>query len=96
MEVQGLQREKQQLRELMQRQGRLVGQLQGELGSATLNNTLLQRQQARLADAVEQLLALVNHCNGKTEPPTLPLMQDQNKSNYHAHHIYYDLPYVIT
>ncbi|XP_061673603.1 angiopoietin-2b [Syngnathoides biaculeatus] len=73
-ELQGLQREKQQLRELMQRQSRLVGQLQGDLGGATLNNTLLQRQQSQLADTVEQLLALVNNCNEishlpKQEPP---------------------------
>ncbi|XP_057684758.1 angiopoietin-2b [Corythoichthys intestinalis] len=68
-ELQSLQREKQQLRELMQRQSGLVSQLQGELGSATFNNTLLQRQQTRLADTVEQLQALVNHCNEISHVP---------------------------
>ncbi|XP_077363168.1 angiopoietin-2b [Festucalex cinctus] len=69
MELQGLQREKQQLQEVMQRQSRLVGQLQGELAGATFNNTLLQRQQAQLTDTVEQLLALVNHCNEISHVP---------------------------
>ncbi|KAI3358432.1 hypothetical protein L3Q82_014859 [Scortum barcoo] len=62
-ELQGLQGEKQQLQELLERQSRLVSQLQGELGSSTLNSTLLQRQQAVLTDTVQQLLAMVNHCN---------------------------------
>lgn len=66
-ELQGLQGEKQQLQELLERQSRLVSQLQGELGSSTLNSTLLQRQQAVLTDTVQQLLAMVNHCNGKAE-----------------------------
>lgn len=59
--------EKQQLHELVERQSQLVSQLQGELGSSTLNSTLLQRQQAVLSDTVQQLLAMVNHCNGKAE-----------------------------
>lgn len=73
-ELLGLQSEKQQLQELLERQSRLVGQLQGELGSSTLNSTLLQRQQAVLTDTVQQLLAMVNHCNGKAEgsPPPSP------------------------
>lgn len=66
-ELQGLEGEKQQLQELLERQSRLVSQLQGELGSSTLNSTLLQRQQAVLTDTVQQLLAKVNHCNGKAE-----------------------------
>ncbi len=66
-ELQGLQGEKQQLQELLEKQSQLVSQLQGELGSSTLNSTLLQRQQAVLTDTVQQLLAIVNHCNGKAE-----------------------------
>ncbi|KAF7662834.1 hypothetical protein LDENG_00226530 [Lucifuga dentata] len=62
-ELQGLQSEKQQLQELLERQSRLVSQLQGELGSSMYNSTLLQRQQAVLSDTVQQLLAMVNHCN---------------------------------
>lgn len=61
--------EKQQLQELLERQSRLVSQLQGELGSSTLNSTLLQRQQAVLADTVQQLLAMVNHCNEISNVP---------------------------
>lgn len=66
-ELQGLESEKQQLQELLERQSRLVSQLQGELGSSTVNSTLLQRQQAVLTDTVQQLLAMVNHCNGKAD-----------------------------
>lgn len=66
-ELQGLQSEKRQLQQLVERQSRLVGQLQGELVSSTLNSTLLQRQQAVLTDTVQQLLAMVNHCNGEAE-----------------------------
>lgn len=64
-ELQGLQSEKLQLQELLERQSGLVTQLQGELGSSTLNSTLLQRQQAVLTDTVQQLLAMINHCNSK-------------------------------
>lgn len=63
--LQGLESEKHQLQELLERQSRLVNQLQGELGSSTLNSSLLQRQQSVLTDTVQQLLAMVNHCNGK-------------------------------
>lgn len=66
-ELQGLQSEKQQLQELLERQSRLVSQLQGELGSSMLNSTLLQRQQAMLTGTVQQLLAMVNNCNGKAQ-----------------------------
>ncbi|KAM7383992.1 hypothetical protein PAMA_011373 [Pampus argenteus] len=62
-ELQGLRSEKQQLQQHLERQSRVVSQLQGELGSSTLNSTLLQRQQAVLTDTVQQLLAMVNHCN---------------------------------
>ncbi|KAA8586109.1 hypothetical protein FQN60_007678 [Etheostoma spectabile] len=68
-ELQGLQSEKQQLQELLERQSRLVSQFQGELGSSPLNGTSLQRQQVALTDTVQQLLALVNHCNEITNMP---------------------------
>ncbi|XP_058474469.1 angiopoietin-2b [Solea solea] len=68
-ELQGLQSEKQQLQELLERQSRLVGQLQGELGSSTLNSTLIQRQQAVLTDTVQQLLTMVSHCNEISNMP---------------------------
>uniref|UniRef100_A0A8C5EEJ0 Angiopoietin-2-like n=1 Tax=Gouania willdenowi TaxID=441366 RepID=A0A8C5EEJ0_GOUWI len=66
-ELHGLQSEKQQLQELLEKQSKLVSQLQGELGSSTLNSTTLQRQQAVLTDTVQQLLAMVNHCNGAVQ-----------------------------
>ncbi|XP_076006024.1 angiopoietin-2b [Genypterus blacodes] len=62
-ELQGLQSEKLQVQELLEKQSGLVSQLQGELGSSTHNSTLLQRQQAVLSDTVQQLLARVKHCN---------------------------------
>ncbi|XP_060916109.1 angiopoietin-2b [Labrus mixtus] len=68
-ELQGMQSEKQQLQELLERQSRMVSQLQGELGSSMLNSTLLQRQQAVLTDTVQQLLAMVNHCNEISNTP---------------------------
>ncbi|XP_029023064.1 angiopoietin-2b [Betta splendens] len=68
-ELQGLQGEKQQLQELLESQSQLVSQLQGELGSSTLNSTLLQRQQAMLTDTVQQLLAMVKHCNEISNVP---------------------------
>ncbi|XP_028284734.1 angiopoietin-2b [Parambassis ranga] len=68
-ELQGLQSEKLQLQELLERQSGLVTQLQGELGSSTLNSTLLQRQQAVLTDTVQQLLAMINHCNEISNMP---------------------------
>ncbi|XP_013875183.1 angiopoietin-2b [Austrofundulus limnaeus] len=73
-ELQGLQNEKQQLQDLMERQSRLVSQLQGELGSSTLNSTSLQRQQAVLTDTVQQLLTKVHQCNEiSNEPKNDPL-----------------------
>jgi len=68
-ELQGLQQEKQQLQEVLDRQSHLVSQLQGEVDGSTANSTLLQRQQALLTNSVQQLLALVNHCNGKSLSP---------------------------
>uniref|UniRef100_A0AAZ3NT79 Fibrinogen C-terminal domain-containing protein n=1 Tax=Oncorhynchus tshawytscha TaxID=74940 RepID=A0AAZ3NT79_ONCTS len=68
-ELQDLQREKQQLQDMLERQRRLVTQLNGELGTSTHNSTLLQKQQAVLTDTVQQLLAMVTHCN---DIPTTP------------------------
>uniref|UniRef100_A0A3B3V961 Angiopoietin 2b n=1 Tax=Poecilia latipinna TaxID=48699 RepID=A0A3B3V961_9TELE len=60
-ELQDLQGEKQQLQDVLERQSRLVSQLEGELGSSTLNSTTLQRQ----TDTVEQLPTRVRQCNGE-------------------------------
>uniref|UniRef100_A0A8C7GYP5 Angiopoietin 2b n=1 Tax=Oncorhynchus kisutch TaxID=8019 RepID=A0A8C7GYP5_ONCKI len=68
-ELQDLQREKQQLQDMLERQRHLVSQLNGELGTSTHNSTLLQKQQAILTDTVQQLLAMVTHCN---DIPTTP------------------------
>lgn len=62
----GLESEKEQLQELVQRQSQTVSQLQAEVGSSVRNSTLMQRQQAALMDTVQQLLAMVNNCKGKT------------------------------
>ncbi|XP_036398615.1 angiopoietin-2-like isoform X3 [Megalops cyprinoides] len=64
-ELQVLQQEKLQLEQLLERQSRLVTHLEGELGSATRNSTQLQRQQGALTETVQQLLAMVTHCNAK-------------------------------
>lgn len=64
-ELQGLEREKEHLQELVERQSQTVSQLQAEVGSSMRNSTLMQRQQATLMDTVQQLLAMVNNCKGK-------------------------------
>uniref|UniRef100_A0AAZ3S795 Angiopoietin-1/2/4 domain-containing protein n=2 Tax=Oncorhynchus tshawytscha TaxID=74940 RepID=A0AAZ3S795_ONCTS len=66
-ELQGLQRERQQLQDMLERQRRLVTQLHGELGTSTHTSTRLQKQQGILTDTVEQLLAMVTHCNGERD-----------------------------
>ncbi|XP_051519323.1 angiopoietin-2-like isoform X2 [Myxocyprinus asiaticus] len=67
-ELQAIQQEKQQLLELLERQSHLVNVLEGDLASSTRNSTLLQRQQATLTDTVQQLLAVVSHCNDISAP----------------------------
>ncbi|XP_036371732.1 angiopoietin-2b isoform X3 [Megalops cyprinoides] len=64
-ELQALQQDKVQLQELLDRQSRLVTQLEGELGSSTRNSSLLQRQQATLMESMQQIMAMVTHCNGQ-------------------------------
>lgn len=68
-ELQGLESEKEQLQELVERQSQTVRQLQAEVGSSMHNSTLMQRQQAVLVDTVQQLLAMVNNCKGKAAGP---------------------------
>jgi len=75
-ELHGLQSEKRQLQELVERQSGLVSQLQGELVSSTLNSTSLQRQQAALTDTVQQLLAMANRCNGEAQAVSVRRAQD--------------------
>lgn len=65
-ELQGLESEKEQLQQLVERQSRTVSQLQAEVGSSVHNSTVMQRQQAVLMDTVQQLLAMVNNCKGET------------------------------
>lgn len=65
--------EKEQLQELVERQSQTVRQLQAEVGSSMHNSTLMQRQQAVLVDTVQQLLAMVNNCKGKTGGPRATL-----------------------
>lgn len=66
-ELQGLESEKEQLQQLVERQSQTVSQLQAEVGSSMHNSTLMQRQQAVLMDTVQQLLAMVNNCKGETD-----------------------------
>ncbi|CAL8297618.1 unnamed protein product [Lota lota] len=92
-ELQGLQQEKQQLQELLDRQSRLVGQLQGEVDGSTANSSLLQRQQALLTNSVQQLLAMVNHCNeisttAKEEPASFRDCADILRSGVKDNGIY--------
>uniref|UniRef100_A0A8C4SN43 Angiopoietin 2b n=1 Tax=Erpetoichthys calabaricus TaxID=27687 RepID=A0A8C4SN43_ERPCA len=63
-ELQILKAEKLQLQELLMRQSGLIEELDKELVAATLNSTLLQRQQSSLMETVHQLLNMVTQCNG--------------------------------
>ncbi|XP_065148510.1 angiopoietin-2b [Paramisgurnus dabryanus] len=67
-ELQVIQQEKQHLLDQLDRQSHLVTLLEGELASSTRNSTLLQRQQATITDTVQQLLAMVTHCNDISAP----------------------------
>ncbi|MGH0164740.1 UNVERIFIED_CONTAM: hypothetical protein FKN15_057699 [Acipenser sinensis] len=62
-ELQVLKTEKLQLQDLVARQSSFITELERELGSATSNSTLLQKQQAALMDTVHQLLSMINQCN---------------------------------
>lgn len=73
-QLRGLDSEKRQLHELVERQSRLVVRLQGELGSSTHNSSVLQRQQAVLSGTVQKLLAMVSQCNGKMSVPLTDLL----------------------
>ncbi|XP_011607366.2 angiopoietin-2b [Takifugu rubripes] len=73
-ELRGLESEKEQLQELVQRQSHTVSQLQAEVGSSVRNSTLMQRQQAALMDTVQQLLAMVNNCKEISSVPSGDLL----------------------
>lgn len=64
-ELQGLRSEKQEMQRLLSKQVDLVGHLEQRLGAALVNNTVLQRQQASLAETVKLLIGLVSQCNRK-------------------------------
>ncbi|MGH0182251.1 UNVERIFIED_CONTAM: hypothetical protein FKN15_008877 [Acipenser sinensis] len=68
-ELQVLKTEKLQLQDLVARQSSFITELERELGSATSNSTLLQKQQAALMDTVHQLLSMINQCNEISMPP---------------------------
>uniref|UniRef100_A0A8C4SLV2 Angiopoietin 2b n=1 Tax=Erpetoichthys calabaricus TaxID=27687 RepID=A0A8C4SLV2_ERPCA len=59
-ELQILKAEKLQLQELLMRQSGLIEELDKELVAATLNSTLLQRQQSSLMETVHQLLNMIS------------------------------------
>ncbi|TRZ00744.1 hypothetical protein DNTS_007583 [Danionella cerebrum] len=67
-ELEAIQQEKQHLLDLLDRQTELVRLLEGELASSSLNSTMLQRQQDTLTHTVQQLLAMVTHCNDISAP----------------------------
>lgn len=64
--LQGLESEKEQLQQLVERQSQTVSELQAEVGSSMHNSTLMQRQQATLMDTVQQLLAMATNCKGES------------------------------
>ncbi|XP_030644351.1 angiopoietin-2b [Chanos chanos] len=68
-ELLAAQQEKRQLQELLERQSHLVTLLEEELARSVSNSTLLQHQQAILTDTVQQLLAMVTHCNEISSHP---------------------------
>ncbi|XP_029427688.1 angiopoietin-2-like [Rhinatrema bivittatum] len=62
-ELQGIKAEKLQMQDLVSKQTEIIGELEEQLKTATLNNSLLQKQQSLLMETVAQLLSLVSQYN---------------------------------
>ncbi|XP_078537306.1 angiopoietin-2-like [Lissotriton helveticus] len=62
-ELQIVKAEKLQTQDLLFKQSELIGELGQQLHAATLNNSLLQKQQSALMDTMNQLFNLVSQCN---------------------------------
>ncbi|XP_075460668.1 angiopoietin-2-like [Ascaphus truei] len=62
-EIGGIRAEKLQVEELISKQSGLIGELGHQLNAATLNNSMLQRQQAFIMETVSQLVNLVSQYN---------------------------------
>ncbi|XP_069478716.1 angiopoietin-2-like [Ambystoma mexicanum] len=62
-ELQVIKAEKLHTQEELSKQSQLIGELGQQLGTAMLNNTLLQKQQSALMETVNRLMDLVSQCN---------------------------------
>ncbi|KAM4699312.1 angiopoietin-2-like [Discoglossus pictus] len=62
-EIQGIRAEKLQVDELLSKQSAIIGELGQQLSTATLNNSMLQRQQAFIMETVGQLVNMVSQYN---------------------------------
>ncbi|XP_043535231.1 angiopoietin-2-like isoform X2 [Chiloscyllium plagiosum] len=65
-ELETLKQEKQQLQELVTRQNSIIEELEKQLVTATLNNTVIQKQQLNLMETVHNLINLVSPDGSKS------------------------------
>ncbi|XP_053562986.1 angiopoietin-2 [Bombina bombina] len=68
-EIEGIKSEKLQVDELLSKQSRIIDDLGMQLTTATVNNSMLQRQQAFIMETVSQLVSLVSQYN---DIPVIP------------------------
>ncbi|OCT92077.1 angiopoietin-2 [Xenopus laevis] len=62
-EIEGLRSEKLQVDDVLTRQNGLIGELGQQLSEATMNNSMLQRQQMAIMETVGQLINMVSQYN---------------------------------
>ncbi|XP_007892227.1 angiopoietin-2a [Callorhinchus milii] len=66
VELQSLKQEKEQLQKLVTRQNSIIEELEKQLATATLNSTVLQKQQLDLIETVHNLINLVSPTHSKS------------------------------
>ncbi|XP_064408154.1 angiopoietin-2-like [Latimeria chalumnae] len=63
-ELQEIKAEKLEMQKLVVRQSEIIGELEKQLTVATLNSSMLQKEQSSLTETVQQLISLVSQLNG--------------------------------
>lgn len=64
-ELDTLKEEKENLQSLVSRQSYIIQELERQLGKATTNNSILQKQQQELMDTVHSLVSICSKEGGK-------------------------------
>ncbi|KAG8451437.1 hypothetical protein GDO86_003590 [Hymenochirus boettgeri] len=73
-EIEDLKSEKLQVDEILSKQSTLIGDLEQQIDVATLNNSLLQRQQMAILETVGQLINMVSQSN-----PDIPVVPKEEQ-----------------